>query len=376
MALQAIPNAVAKATGKQGTITGEDILEQTDISSINLRRPVDRGYIVLWDLQKDIWSSGFRKLLQGRRPENLGILLSEPYMNLVSMRERAMEMLLEDMKFTSVVMMYPSTLAMYHLAKNAKEVARNVAMDAGIGVIIDAGFSYTHIVPTFDFRPIKRAIRRIDIGGKALTNYMKELVSYRSMNMMKETYLMEHIKENLCFVSQNVEEDLKKSKSKKSPFRTEWFLPDGVTSTWGHVRDPTLPRDPKDPILVLNNERFMVPEAFLHPSDIGMEEAGVAEAIVESVEASHPHLHGLLYSNIVVIGGMARCQGLQERLFSELRPLIPDDYDLQVQIPSEPHLVAYKGASLVGASTEFRTLAVNLEEWKQYGVSACGKWDT
>ena len=34
-------------------------------------------------------------------------------------------------------------------------------------------------VPLFDWRVLPGAIRRIDLGGKALTNFMKELVSYR-----------------------------------------------------------------------------------------------------------------------------------------------------------------------------------------------------
>ena len=69
-------------------------------------------------------------------------------------------------------------------------------------MIVDAGFSFTHVVPFFDGRPLLAAVKRINIGGKALTNYLKEQVSYRSLNMMDETYLMEYIKDQTCFVSQ------------------------------------------------------------------------------------------------------------------------------------------------------------------------------
>ncbi|KAM7510973.1 hypothetical protein LguiB_009848 [Lonicera macranthoides] len=40
----------------------------------------------------------------------------------------------------------------------------------------------------------------LDLGGKALANYLKELVSYRSVNLMDESFLMDDVKENLCFV--------------------------------------------------------------------------------------------------------------------------------------------------------------------------------
>ena len=36
------------------------------------------------------------------------------------------------------------------------------------------------------------AIRRIDLSGKALTNYLKDLVSFRSVNIMEETFILIH----------------------------------------------------------------------------------------------------------------------------------------------------------------------------------------
>lgn len=52
-------------------------------------------------------------------------------------------------------------------------------MQARCGVVVDVGFSFTHVVPFFDGAPLMNAARRINVGGKALTNYLKELVSYR-----------------------------------------------------------------------------------------------------------------------------------------------------------------------------------------------------
>jgi actin-related protein len=53
------------------------------------------------------------------------------------------------------------------------------SLSAGCGLVVDAGFSFTHAVPVFDWRMLGAGMRRIDLGGKALTNFMKELVSYR-----------------------------------------------------------------------------------------------------------------------------------------------------------------------------------------------------
>lgn len=81
-------------------------------------------------------------------------------------------------------------------------------------------------------------------------------------------------------------------------------------------------------VLALNNERFMVPEVLFQPSDIGLQQGGIPQAIMEAIEAVPPDLQPLLYSNVVCTGGCATCPGFQRRLYNELRPLVPDDYEV------------------------------------------------
>jgi actin-related protein len=53
---------------------------------------------------------------------------------------------------------------------------------------------------------------RIDIGGKLMTNYLKEIVSYRHWYMMDQTSVMEHAKEETCYVSTQWKQDLETAK--------------------------------------------------------------------------------------------------------------------------------------------------------------------
>ena len=46
--------------------------------------------------------------------------------------------------------------------------------------------------------------------------------------------------------------------------------------------------DNTEQILTMNNERFMIPEILFNPSDIGMNQAGIPEAIFQSVQACDP----------------------------------------------------------------------------------------
>lgn len=57
--------------------------------------------------------------------------------------------------------------------------------------------------------------------------------------MMEETYLMERVKEQLCFVSPDAVADLARSRvPTSSPHRIDYVLPDGVHNLRGFARQP------------------------------------------------------------------------------------------------------------------------------------------
>ena len=74
---------------------------------------------------------------------------------------------------------------------------------------------------------------------------------------------------------------------------------------------------------MLNNERFLVPEAAFHPSDVGLDQGGLAQAAMEAVAELHPALRPLVVANVICVGGLAACPGLEPRLHAELRACMP-----------------------------------------------------
>jgi actin-related protein 6 len=86
-----------------------------------------------------------------------------------------------------------------------------------------------------------------------------------------------------------------------------------------------------DQILVMNNERFTVPELVFRPDDIGqsllyllpaaldiipsgLDQGGLAEMIVFSISKLPSDLQGMFWSNIGLIGGNTKFKGFRERL--------------------------------------------------------------
>ena len=54
-------------------------------------------------------------------------------------------------------------------------------------LVVDCGYSAAHAAPVLSRTPLNFATRRLNVGGKLLTNQLKQIVSYRSYNVMEET---------------------------------------------------------------------------------------------------------------------------------------------------------------------------------------------
>lgn len=65
----------------------------------------------------------------------------------------------------------------------------------------------------------------------------QELVSFRSINLMDETFIVEHIKDQVLFVSDNMTRDLEAARrGRNSPFRrVESLRFDWVASALSHT---------------------------------------------------------------------------------------------------------------------------------------------
>lgn len=206
-------------------------------------------------------------------------------------------------------------------------------------MVIDSGFSHSTVTPLFNGRPIHQAIRRLDIGGKLLTNHLKELVSIRHYNMLDETHLMNEVKEAICYVSQDFKRDLervwkgtssarKKALDGEKEIVVDYVLPDYNAHKKGFMRphDPSASAklrkmgslagagDAIEDYMTLGNERFTVPELLFSPGDVGLKQEGLPATVLQSLSGLPPGLWPAMLANILVIGGNSKIEGFMARL--------------------------------------------------------------
>lgn len=246
------------------------------------------------------------------------------------------------------------------------------------------------MTPVFHGRPLHSAIRRLDVGGKFLTNYMARLLSLRHFDMRNETHIVNEMKEAVCYVSADFKGDLEKSwRGTRGDRRQDYAngvlakdytLPDFHTNFKGVVADYDPARHSKagklaagkqadEDVLTLRNERFAVPEIIFNPNDVGMRQPGLGQVIKECLDALPIGLWPGLLANIIVVGGNSHLDGFIQRLQKEVIQRFPDDCVVRVARPPDPITSTWYGAANLANHAHIEKLVVTKKEYDENGSS-------
>lgn len=340
-----------------------------DHSGLFYLLPFQKGYLVNWDVQKQVWDYAFGKEVLNLKPTESSIILTEPHYNFPTIQEAMNEIFFEEYQFQSILRTNATTLS---YRKYEEEYPLENCC-----IVVDAGYSFTHIVPYHAGKKITSALCRIDVGGKLLTNHFKEIISYRQLQVMDETYVMNQVKEDACYISMDFFKDMEKSKLKgdANTLVCDYVLPDYTHIHRGFIKQKgtTSEKNSKsqEQTIRLAGERISVPEVLFHPSDIGIPQMGIPEAIVHSIEKCPEELRPHMYRNIVLTGGSCLFKNFKERVKREVRSLAPSLYKVRVTMSDRPQEYACAGGLAWSTADHFREHLLTLEEYQEAGQSAC-----
>ncbi|KAL8372124.1 hypothetical protein RB595_001764 [Gaeumannomyces hyphopodioides] len=409
-----VPNCIARDRHRR-TYVGSDLSRCRDFGEMAFRRPVERGYIVNWEAQREIWD---RELLDAKTsprpcdPAETRLVLAEQPGALPALQANCDQMVFEEFGFASYYRGIGPAFNAYHdiqsIFRTPREANAVARLPAEVILLVDAGHSCTTVTPLLRGRPLHPAVRRLNVGGKFMTNYLTRLLSLRHYDMRGDPHIVNELKEKACYVSLDFRDDLERCwKGTRGERRDEYLtgagiardyvLPDFDARSEGVVReyDPLrAARSAKqaarggggepsaaaaaaaadEDVLTLRNERFSVPELLFNPSDAGGASArrpprpGVADLVMQSLEALPTGLWPGLLANVVVVGGSALLDGFVQRLQQEVVQRVPDECIVRVARPADPVTSTWHGAAAFAAHPHADRLAVTKQEYEEHGA--------
>ena len=200
------------------------------------------------------------------------------------------------------------------------------------GLVVDFGETITYESAYYEGFHIPQSLMIQHYGGKDIDHYLSYLLRCRGIELVSAAAreITRAIKEKLCYVAHNPNEELKlaQENSKTSEIEKEHILPDGEK-------------------LKVSSERFLAPEIFFEPQNFTSEKLAVPEAIVQAVSQCDPDLQPILYQNIVIAGGSSMFPGLKERLHFELMKLLPSNVEVKIIAAPERKYSIWIGANIL-----------------------------
>ena len=145
------------------------------------------------------------------------------------------------------------------------------------GIILDSGDGVTHCIPIAYGYIIHPKIKRLDIAGRHITDYLTKLLQLKgyAFNSTADFELVREMKEKYCFVSCDIESDRTLDKE-TTYYNTVHRLPDGRK-------------------IRISSERFEAPEILFNPYLIRNESPGIHEMLYNAINVSKNFLIYLLF---------------------------------------------------------------------------------
>lgn len=266
------------------------------------------------------------------KSEEHPLLLTEAPLNPHKNRVKAAELFFETFNVPAMFVAPQALLSLYASGRTT-------------GVVVDCGDGVTHVVPCYEGMALPHAIRRVDLGGRDVTDRLQLLLRRGgcALQTSSEREVVRQIKEECCRLVID-----SKEKDDKAEYQT-YRLPDGE-------------------VINIGPEAHQAPELLFRPELIGSEEPGVHSCVHQALMLSDRDLRSVLSKQILLAGGSTLTRGFGDRLLHDLKKISPQGTKIVISAPPQRHLSTWVGGSILAALSTFNSMWTTRAEYQEHGA--------